>query len=241
MFFLSAGALQAQGLKGLLKNIEQKDSSGTVGKILGKSGQSSLSTNDVAAGLKEALRNGVEKGTQKLSAVDGFFKDAAIKVLLPPEAQKLERTLRDIGLGSEVDKAILSMNRAAEDAAKSAAPIFMHAIQQMTIQDAWGILKGGDTSATAYLKQKTTSPLTEAFRPVINNSLEKVDATKYWNNMITAYNKIPLTSKINPDLGAYVTEKALSGIFYQIALQETQIRKDPMARTTDLLKKVFAN
>ena len=160
----AANTAQAQDIKGLFKEIT--------------GGGSSLSTDDVARGLKEALNVGVEKGTKKLSAVDGFFKDAAVKILLPPEAQKIEQTLRGLGLGSQVDDAILSMNRAAEDAAKSAAPIFVNAIKQMSIQDAWGILKGGDSSATKYLRTKTTAPLTTAFSPVINQSLAKVDATK---------------------------------------------------------------
>lgn len=202
-----------------------------------KSGDS-LSTNDIASGLKEALSNGVTKGTSKLSAVDGFLKDAAIKILLPPEAEKVEKTLRGIGLGKQVDDAIVSMNHAAEDAAKSAAPIFLNAIKSMSITDAWGILKGGDTAATAYLRSKTNASLTEAFKPVIDQSLAKTGATKYWNTLFSSYNKFSF-KKINPDLSSYVTEKALSGIFYEVALQETQIRKDPVARTSDLLQKVF--
>ena len=134
----------------------------------------------------------------------------------------------------------MSMNRAAEDASKSAAPIFLNAVKQMSIQDAFGILKGGDFAATNYLKDKTSSPLTEMFRPVIENSLKKVDATKYWNTVFTTYNKFS-ADKINPDLAAYVTEKSLAGIFHQVGLEEQKIRKDPMARTTDILKKVFAN
>ena len=160
--------------------------------------------------------------------------------MLPPEAQKIEKTLRSVGLGKQVDDAILSMNRAAEDACKSAAPIFSNAIKQMSFQDAVGILKGSDTAATSYLKSKTTNPLTEAFRPVIESSLEKVDATKHWNTLITSYNKLPLVrDKINPDLAAYVTERSLSGIFYQVAVEEKEIRKNPLARTSDILKKVF--
>jgi hypothetical protein len=224
------GSLQAQGLKGLLNKATS----------LVKGGGDSLTTSDVASGLKEALNKGVTEGTGKLSAVDGFFKDAAIKILMPPEALKAEKTLRGIGLGAEVDQAILSMNRAAEDATKSAAPIFLNAIKQMTIQDAWAILKGGDSSATRYLRQKTTSPLTSAFKPVIDQSLAKVDATKYWNTVVTAYNKVSfLGSPINPDLSAYVTEKALSGIFYEIAQEEVKIRKNPAERTSEILKKVF--
>lgn len=224
----SLTGVHAQGLKGLLKKATTLVNGGD-----------SLSTTDVASGLKEALNKGVQEGTQKLSNVDGFFKDAAIKILMPPEAQKAEKTLRSIGLGSQVDDAILSMNRAAEDAAKSASPIFIDAIKQMSIEDAWGILKGGDSSATKYLRTKTSTPLTAAFKPVIDKSLTKVDATKYWNTAISAYNKVALFNKINPDLSAYVTEKALQGIFYQIAQEEVKIRKDPAARTTEILKKVF--
>ncbi|HEY8898494.1 MAG TPA: DUF4197 domain-containing protein, partial [Niastella sp.] len=145
-----------------------------------------------------------------------------------------------LGMSSLVDKAILSVNRAAEDAAKSAAPIFIDAIKTMTIQDALGILKGGDFAATNYLKSKTTTALTTAFKPVIENSLSKVGATKYWGDVFNAYNKFA-TNKINPDLSGFVTEKAIGGIFYQVSLEEQKIRKDPVARVTDLLKKVFGS
>src|SRR6185436_8704286 len=158
-----------------------------------------LTNTEIIAGLKEALTTGARNSADQLSGLDGFFKNAVIKILLPPEAQKVEKTLRDVGLGSLVDKAILSMNRAAEDAAKSAAPIFVNAITSMTIQDAVGILQGGDFAATNYLKTKTTSPLTEAFRPVIERSLDKVNATKYWSDVMNAYNRFA-TNKINPDL-----------------------------------------
>jgi len=227
-FLLSLTLLNAQ----ILKSISDKlAGSGKLG--------SGLSSDEIANGLKEALQVGATKGSDKLSAVDGFFKDAAIKILMPEEAKKVEKTLRGMGLGAQVDDAILSMNRAAEDAAKSAAPIFINAIKQMSISDALGILQGGDFAATDYLKGKTTSALTEAFRPVIEKSLEKVNATKYWNTLFTTYNKFSL-QKVNPDLTAYVTEKGLSGIFYQVGQEEQKIRKDPLARTSDLLKKVFA-
>jgi len=198
-----------------------------------------LSTDDIASGLKEALNAGVQRGTQQLSATDGFFKNAAVKILMPPEAVKAEKTLRDMGLGKQVDDAILSMNRAAEDAAKSAAPIFINAIKQMSIQDAAGILKGSDTAATGYLRSKTAAQLTNAFKPIIEQSLGKTDATKYWNTVFATYNKIPFVKKVNTDLNAYVTDKALSGIFYQVAQEEKNIRTNPVAQTTDLLKKVF--
>jgi len=234
---------QAQLFKKVLgggKDSSGKSSKSVITDILGsKSGTGGLTSDEIVAGLKEALSVGAQNGSNKLSAVDGFFKDAAIKILMPPEAKKVESKLRAVGLGGQVDKAILAMNRAAEDAAKSAAPIFINAIKQMSIQDAVGILRGNDTAATHYLKGKTTQQLTEAFRPVIEESLKKVDATKYWNTVFTTYNRFS-AEKINPDLAAYVTEKGLAGIFYQVGLEEQQIRKDPVARTTDLLKKVFA-
>lgn len=229
--------------KAQFKNIFNKDSSGKNGitKMFEKSSsKSNLSSNEIANGLKEALNVGANNASQKLSAADGFFRDAAIKILMPPEAQKAEKKLRALGMGKLVDDAILSMNRAAEDASKSAAPVFINAIQQMTIQDAIGILKGGDFAATDYLKSKTTATLTEAFHPVIESSLQKVNATKYWNIVFSTYNKFSF-DKVNPDVSAYVTEKSLSGIFYEMGLEEQKIRKNPVARTTDLLKKVFAN
>ncbi len=236
--FLIVSSAQSQGLKGLMKKVTN-DTSGTLSLDRLKGGKGGgLSTETVASGLKEALEVGTQKGAEKLSAADGFFKDAAIKILMPEEAKKVEQKLRSIGLGAQVDEAILSMNRAAEDATKSAAPIFVNAIKQMTITDAMGILKGGDFAATNYLKDKTTSNLTNAFRPVIEQSLAKVNATKYWNTLFTNYNRFSI-EKINPDLAAFVTEKALAGIFYQVSLEEQKIRKDPFAQTTDLLKKVF--
>jgi hypothetical protein len=228
----------AQGLKGLMKKVAAKDSSWTLNKIIPGASKDSLSTNDVIAGLKEALATGTNRSVQKLSVADGFFRDAVIKVLMPEEAKKVESTLRKFGLGKQVDEAILSMNRAAEDAARDAAPIFLNAIKGMSIQDAWGILKGGDSSATRYLRERTTASLTEAFRPVIENSLTKMNATKHWNTVFSSYNKFS-KDKVNTDLAAYVTEKALFGIFYQVAQEEMKIRKDPVARTTDILKKVF--
>ena len=203
-------------------------------------GPGGLTSPEIAAGLKEALRIGTQNGSARLAAADGFFANAAIKILMPEEAKKVESTLRSIGLGSLVDKAVLSMNRAAEDAAHSAAPIFVNAIKEMTITDAIGILKGGDYAATNYFKEKTTLPLTNAFRPVIEKALTKVDATKYWNDVFTAYNKFA-ANPVNTDLTAYVTERALTGIFYEVGQEELKIRKDPAARVTDLLKKVFGS
>lgn len=211
-----------------------------LGGITNTQGEPSIS--EVAAGLKEALNVGAQNSAGKLSAVDGFFKDQAIKILLPPEAQKVEKTLRSLGFNKLVDEAILSINRGAEDACKTAAPIFGNAIKQMTIQDAIGILRGSDSAATVYLKNKTTVELTNAFKPVIQESLNKVGATKYWTDVFSTYNSLPTTfKKVNPDLSSYVTERALGGLFHYVALEEQKIRKDPVARVTDLLKKVFGS
>lgn len=203
-------------------------------------GSTTPTTFEVTAGLKEALSIGANNSSTKLSSLDGFFGNAAIKILMPEEAQKVESTLRNIGLGSLVDKAILSMNRAAEEASKSAAPIFVDAIKTMSITDALGILKGGDYAATDYFKQKTTTPLTAAFQPVIENALNKTNATKYWADVFSAYNKFA-AKPINTNLAGYVTEKSLAGIFYEVGQEEQKIRKDPAARVTELLKKVFGS
>lgn len=228
LVFLSIQLAEAQ----LIKDVLNKVSKNTSG--------SSLSNDDIISGLKEALRVGTDSSTKKLSKLDGFFGDAAIKILMPEEAKKMEKTLRSFGMGSLVDKAILSMNRAAEDAANGVGDIFWNAIKQMSIKDGLQILRGGDFAATDYLKSNTTKVLTEKFRPVIDASLTKVDATKYWKDVFTAYNKFS-SSPVNTDLNAYVTEKALGGLFYNIGLQEQKIRKDPAAQVTDILKKVFSS
>lgn len=225
-----ASSTHAQQLKSLLKKAKET--------VEANGGQ--LGAQDIAAGLKEALAIGAEKGATALSKENGFLDNPLLKIILPAEAQKVERVLRGAGLGKMVDDAIAGMNRGAEEACKEAAPIFINAIKQMDVNDAIGILKGADTAATGFLRSKTTAPLGEAFRPVINRSLEKTGATKYWSTMINTYNKFSL-QKINPDLSGYVTEKALQGIFTQIAVEEKNIRKDPLARTSDLLKKVFSN
>ena len=199
-----------------------------------------LSSSEIGNGLKEALQVGAKKATAQVSAVDGFFGNALIKVLMPPEAKKVESTLRNMGMGSQVDKLILSMNRAAEDASSKALQIFIDAIMSMSIQDGMNILRGGNDAATQYLKSKTTAALTKAFRPVIEQSLDKVHATEYWSDVFSTYNKLPTTfKKINPDLPAYVTERALNGVFVYIADEEAKIRMNPAARGSDLLKKVF--
>jgi hypothetical protein len=214
----------------------------TAKSIMDSVGNSSgnLTTAEVVEGLKTALQLGTDTATTRLSALNGFYKDALVKIMMPSEAQKVEKTLRDMGLGSVVDKAILSMNRSAEDASKYVGDIFISAIKQMTIQDAFGILRGGNTAATEYLKQKTTAQLTAAFKPIISKSLDKTNATKYWSDIFKAYNRFS-SQPVNTDLTAYVTEKALDGLFYKIGVEEQEIRKNPAARITDILKKVFSN
>jgi Protein of unknown function (DUF4197) len=204
-----------------------------------KGGGGSLSSDDIVAGLKEALNQGTKKSTDRLSAVDGFFKDAAVKILLPPEAAKVEKTLRSMGFGAQCDQAILSLNRAAEDASKSAAPIFINAIKGMSVQDGIGILKGSDTAATGYLRKSTSVQLTASFKPVIDSSLQKTGATKYWKDLFETYNKVPFHKAVNPDLSAYATQKALDGVFYYVAVEEKNIRANPAAQASALLKKVF--
>jgi hypothetical protein len=200
----------------------------------------SLTSDEVAAGLKEALTNGVSKGSDLVSKVDGYYKNPEIKIPFPPEVKQVETKLRKIGMGGEVDKFILALNRGAEDAAKEAKPIFVSAIKQMTIQDAWGILKGEKDAATQYLKKTTTAQLTEKFKPIIKQSLERTNATKYYTNLVNAYNKLPLVEKVNPNLDDYATAKGIDGLFVMVAKEEKLIRDDPAARTSDLLKRVFS-
>ena len=237
---VSIQTLSAQGIKDLLNKATKKDSSGvlsTISKGLPAS-TGSLSNEEIISGLKEALKIGTDNSSSRVGKADGFFKDAVIKILMPEEAKKAEKTLRSLGLGSLVDNAILSMNRAAEDASKGVGNIFWNAIRSMTIKDGLQILKGGDFAATDYLKKTTTTEITTKFRPVIDSSLAKVGATRYWNDVFTSYNRFT-TKPINPDLTAYVTERAMNGLFYYIAQEEQKIRKDPAAQVTSLLKKVF--
>jgi hypothetical protein len=224
-------SISVAGAQGLLDKAKS-----AAGSLQGGKG---LSSDDIVAGLKDALNHGTQKSTDKLSAVDGFFKDAAVKILFPPEAAKMEKALRSAGFGPQVDKAILDLNRAAEDAAKSAAPIFLNAIKNMSVQDGVSILKGSDTAATAYLRKTTSAQLTAAFRPVIDSSLQRTGATQSWKTVVDLYNKIPFHSKVNSDLGGYTTQKGLDGVFYYVAVEEKNIRQNPAAQVDDLLKKVF--
>jgi hypothetical protein len=211
---------------------------GDVNKAMGS--ETPLTTAEVVEGLKEALIKGISTGSDLASQVDGFFKNPEIKIPFPPEVKKVEDKLRQVGLGGEVDKFVMTLNRGAEDAAKEAKPIFINAIKSMTIQDAWGILRGEPDAATQYLKRTTTPQLKEKFKPVIKASLSKVSATKYYGDIVQKYNTIPFTEDVNPNLDDYATDKAIEGLFTLIAKEEKNIRHDPVARTTELLKKVFA-
>ncbi|SDE14565.1 Protein of unknown function [Mucilaginibacter pineti] len=198
------------------------------------------STLEIGNGLKQALEIGTGKSSDQLSAVNGFLKNAEVKILFPPEAQKAEKTLRGLGLNSLCDNVITSLNHAAEDAAVQAKPIFVNAIKQMTLKDVTNILLGNKDAATQYFKQTTTLQLSGKFKPVIEVSLNKVGATKYYTDAAQAYNKVPFVSKINPDISDYVTQKAIDGLFIEIAKEELNIRQNLGARSTPLLQKVFA-
>jgi hypothetical protein len=199
-----------------------------------------LSSEEIGRGLKEALTVGVKNSSLQASSLDGYLGNQAIRLLFPPEARAAEQKLRAIGLGGECDKFITALNRGAEKAAEKAAPIFVDAITQMTITDALGILKGDTNAATLFLKRTSTQKLTEAFAPIIDDAIKSTSATKYYGDIANTYNKIPFTSsKINPDLKQYATEKAIDGIFMLVAQEESKIRKNPAARVTDLLKRVF--
>ena len=203
-------------------------------------GTSVLSQGEIGNGLKEALNNGISKQVSKLTATDGFFKNEAVKILLPDELKAVDKKLRQIGMGKLADEGLKVINRAAEDAVKEATPIFVDAVKQMTFTDAKNILMGNESSATTYLQNTTSTALYAKFNPVIKNSFTKVGADKVWKEIITKYNSIPLVKKVNPDLTDYTTNKAMDGVFKMIAVEEKDIRTNLASRSSDLLKKVFA-
>lgn len=203
-------------------------------------GQTGIGNAEIGSGLKQALDMGISKQVTKLTQTDGFFKNELVKILLPEELQKVDKTLRDIGLGSLADEGLKVLNRAAEDAVGEATPIFVNAVKGITFSDAKTILLGNDNAATQYLTSATQKELYAKFNPVIKNSFEKVGADKIWSNLIKKYNSIPLTKNVNPDLTDYVTNEALSGVYTMIAVEEKEIRNKASSRTTDLLKRVFS-
>ena len=199
-----------------------------------------LSSSEIATGLKEALRIGVDKGATQASAIDGYFKNNLIKILFPPEAQRVDSRLRQLGFGKQVDQFVLALNRSAEDAAKKAKPVFLKAVTQMSIQDAVGILRGGDDAATQYLRRTTGQQLVSEFTPIIDSTLQKNNATRYYNTLATTYNRLPFVQPVNANLTEYATNKAVDGLFLLVAQEEKRIREDPVARVTDILKRVFS-
>jgi Protein of unknown function (DUF4197) len=199
-----------------------------------------ISEKEAGQGVKEALAQGVTKAVLNLHKTDGFFRSDLYKVLLPPDAQKAESVLRKIGLGGQVDKAILAINRGAEEAVGEAGPIFVNAVKAMTLTDALAIVRGDKDAATQYFKRNTSQQLMTAFTPSVEASLDRTNATKYYSDIANTYNRLPTGfSKVNPDLTNYVVQKAVDALFDQIAIEEANIRANPLARTTEILKKVF--
>lgn len=195
---------------------------------------------DISAGLKEALNNGITKQVSKLTAEDGFYKNDLVKIVLPEELQKVDRTLRSLGLSNLADQGLIVLNRAAEDAVKEATPVFIDAVKNMSFNDAKSILMGNEKAATTYLETSTSNALYDKFSPIIGTSLNKVNADGIWNQIITKYNSVPLVKKVNPDLKDYVTKQTMKGVFTMIAIEEKEIRVNLKSRTSSLLQSVFA-
>lgn len=238
VFALGITTAKAQSLGDIVKKGKTVLSGTTTTTTSSSSGN--FTQAEAAEAIKQALTNGITNGVQKVSVTDGYFKNLAIKIPFPSQAKQVESTLRSIGLGSMIDKMVLTINRSAETAAKQATPIFVNSIKQMTITDAINIVSNKQPdAATQFLQRTTTEQLVVAFKPSIKSALDKTLATKYWGDIMSRYNRIPFVTKVNTDLPDYVTRKAIDGLFYVVAQEEAKIRKDPMAQTTDILKKVF--
>ncbi len=201
----------------------------------------SLTNSDIATGLREALRVGISKGADQASATDGYFKNPLLRIAFPPEAQKVAARLRQLGFNKQVDQFELSLNRAAEDGAKVAKPIFLKAITSMSIGDAVTILRGQNDAATQYLRRTSGQQLVTEFTPIIDSTLKKNQATRYYSDLVTTYNKLPFVQKVNPNLTQYATNKAVDGLFILVAQEEKRIRENPAARVSEILKRVFGS
>lgn len=224
---------------GALTSCGQQINLGNLSKILTTP---TLTQTEVVAGLKEALIQGATLGARTASAAEtGFQRNSLIRIPLPQEVQQAERTLRSLGLGPQVDRFLTAMNRGAEEAAKEAAPLFINAIRQMTLTDAMSILRGEKDAATQFLRRTTSQQLMTAFRPVVAKALDQTLASRYYGDIAKMYNQVPMVKKINPDIQQYATEKAIDGLFILVAQEEAKIRENPVARTTDLLRKVFGS
>jgi hypothetical protein len=225
------------GLMLLLAACTTQQINRALGEVLG---EGELSSREVAEGLKQALSQGISKGAEQASEEGGFYQNPRLRIPFPEEARRVEEKLRQIGLGKEVDRFVLTLNRGAEEAAKEAKPIFLDAIRSMSIQDAWDILRGGENAATQYLRRTTGEQLRAKFKPVMSQALDQVNATRYYSDIVTTYNRIPGVKRVDPDLEEYATTKAIDGLFLLVAEEERNIRENPVARTTELMKRVFA-
>ncbi len=235
---LLCGAVAHAGLLDKVKDLAGKKDKDKQSSTESSQG-AGLDKDTVAAGLKEALSVGSQNAVKAVSQVDGYFKNPAIKIPLPEKVQKVEKPLRKLGLSKQVDEFVLTMNRAAEKAAPAAKDIFVGAVKEMTILDAINILKGGDTAATDFMRSKTYDKLYGAFKPTVSKAMMEVGVTKAYQQLVDKAKKTKLIKDESLDLDHHVTSKALDGLFYMVAQEEKKIRKDPVARVTDLLKKVF--
>jgi hypothetical protein len=231
---IASSQVEAQNFGKFIKQAEK-----TVTAVSSAEAASSLSNDDIIKGLKEALTVGSNNAGESASKLDGFYRNEKINIPFPPEINNVKTSVENMGLKPQVTKFVETLNRAAEEAAKEAAPIFVNAITTMNISDGMNILNGGDKAATTFLEDKTTSELKTKFEPIVKKAIEKVQLTKYWNPVVSNYNKVPFVKKVNPDLEAYVLERAISGMFTLVAEEEAKIRNNPAARVSDILKKVF--
>lgn len=239
LFILNIGI--SQNLQKLANDAVKAANAAKAGKGGTQTKKVPLTNDEVVKGLKEALTIGTNNSAGLASKLDGYYKNPALFIPFPPEAKKVKDYAKQVGLTPQVNKFEMTLNRAAEEAAKNAAPVFINAIKGMSIGDGFTILKGSNNAATQYLKDKTSSELTQKFTPIVKAAIDKVELTKYWNPIITKYNKIPFVQKQNPNLTAYVTDKAILGLFKLIADEELKIRSNPAAQVTDLLKNVFGS
>ena len=234
--FLLISSCTAQGN---LLNKVKSEAGKITNQATGGTKTQNITEGEAAQALKEALDNGAKNTVDMVSKADGYMGNPEIKIPFPPDAKKVEDKLRDLGMDNKVDQAVESINRASEDAANAAKPILVDAIKKLTVRDALNIVKGNEDAATQYLKRTTNEAIYDLFKPKISVSLDKVNATKHWGTVMTTYNKIPFVEKVNPDLEDYVTKMALKGLYTMIAKEEKKIRENPIARVTDMLKKVF--
>jgi len=209
--------------------------------VVGEAIEEGVTQEEVAIGLKSALIIGINRSFYQASQPNGFYNNKKIRIGFPEEAEKVESTLRRIGLSNQVDNFIIQLNRGAEKATYQAKPIFIETIDQMDIEDAWTILRGDQDAATQYLRINASAKLYQQFAPIVKRNLDEVKATYYYKEIINRYNRLPSVQKVNPNLEEYATKRAMAGLFYLIAKEEERIRENPTARTTSVIRKVFAH